>query len=89
VAKAVVSDGDADRMDRLEERLDQLEWRRRAGERSRAFMDSVVPDETRVHLRAAGREQLLAVRSLLDHWIDRLEGSSAERRAEREKIPID
>jgi hypothetical protein len=88
VAKAVISN-DQERMDRLEQRVDQLEWRRRAGERSRALMDTVVPEETRDHLRAAGREQLLAVRSLLDHWIDRLEGSSRERRSGRENIPLD
>jgi hypothetical protein len=89
VAKAVVSENQGERMERLEQRVDQLEWRRRASKRSRAFMDSVVPDETRDHLRAAGREQLLAVRSLLDHWIGRLEGSPSERRTDREKIPLD
>jgi hypothetical protein len=88
VAKRVESDGQSDRMERLEQRVEQLEWRRRAGERSRAVMDSVVPDETRQHLRAAGREQLLAVRSLLDHWIGKLE-KAPSRRAGREDIRID
>jgi hypothetical protein len=76
-------------MDRLEQRVDQLEWRRRASERSRAFMDSVVPEETRGHIRATGRESLLAVRSLLDYWIDKLDGPTGDRRPKREDIPID
>jgi hypothetical protein len=76
-------------MERLEQRVEQLEWRRRASERSRALMDGVVPEETRTHLRAAGREQLLAVRSLLDYWIDKLDGQSGERRPDREKIPVE
>jgi hypothetical protein len=89
VAKGVPSEDQSQRMQRLEQRVDQLEWRRRAGERSRAVMDSMVPEETRGHLRATGRESLLAVRSLLDYWIDKLDGPSGERRSEREKIPID
>ena len=31
---------------------------------------TVVPDETRTHMRAAWREQLLALRSFLDRWIE-------------------
>jgi hypothetical protein len=89
VAKTVVSGDQGARMERLEQRVDQLEWRRRAGERSRALMDNVVPDETRAHLRAAGREQLLAVRSLLDHWIDRLDRPSSDRGSDRERIPVE
>jgi hypothetical protein len=43
-------------------------------------------------MRAAGREQLLVIRSLLDHWIDRLgEKPAKEDKPEsgRENIPID
>ena len=89
MAKGVMSDEQSERIERLEQRLDQMEWRRRAGERSRAFVGSLVPDETRDHMRAAGREQLLAVRSLLDHWIGRLEGSPPRSRGGREDIPLD
>lgn len=74
------------RMEQLERRLESLEQRTSMMDRSRAAMGVVVPPETREHLRAAGREQLLAVRSLLDYWIARLredapkptEGSSRE-----------
>lgn len=88
------------RMDDLERRLDELEGRSSAMERaldtamvkSRAAMSSVLPDETRRHVRAAWREQLLAVRSLLDHWANRMLDDSAEQEKDqpgRENIPID
>jgi hypothetical protein len=89
VAKSVMSENESERVSRLEERVEQLEWRRRAGDRSKAVLDSVVPHETREHLRAAGREQLLAARSLLDHWIGRLEERPADRPGGREDIRIE
>ena len=94
---------DDDRLARLEQRLDDLDQRSstmeramdRAMDRSRAAMDSIVPAQTRRHLRAAGREQLLAVRSLIDFWAARLAdepdaaaGKSASNGG-RENIPID
>lgn len=47
-----------------------------------------LPEETRAHLRAARREQLLAVRSLVDAAIHRLEEAAEKprRRAERGKV---
>jgi hypothetical protein len=78
------------RMEDMERRLDQLETRRTASERSRAAMKVIVPEETRRHLRAAGREQLLAVRSLLDHWISRMRDEDDESSDNtRERIPVD
>ena len=38
-----------------------------------ALMDQIFPPETRSHLRAARKEQLLAFRSLLDKWIARMD----------------
>jgi hypothetical protein len=57
----------------------------------------IVPRQTRSHLRAAGRENLLAVRSLLDFWVNKMgeasgEGSDSDAsadRSSRENIPID
>ena len=71
---------DDDRLARLEQRLDELDQRSmsleramdRAMDRSRAAMNTVIPSETRRHMRAAWRENLLAVRSLIDFWADRL-----------------
>ena len=94
---------DDDRLARLEQRLDDLDQRSssmeramdRAMDRSRAAMDSIVPAETRRHLRAAGREQLLAVRSLIDFWAARLADDSdaasdkSANNGGRENIPID
>lgn len=42
------------------------------------FFTRMLPDDTRRHLRAACKEQLLAARSVLDNWIEDLE---ARRRA--------
>lgn len=39
----------------------------------------LIPPETRVHLRNAGREQLLAVRSVLDAAIERLDRRGGRR----------
>jgi len=92
---------DDSRFERLERRLDELDQRSsameramdRAMDRSKAAMGAILPTQTRRHLRAAGREQLLAVRSLLDYWVDRMADSSAPDSSEsttgRENIPID
>jgi len=92
---------DESRLEKLEQRMDELDRRstsmeramEKAMDRSRAAMNSVLPSETRRHLRAAGREQLLAVRSLLDHWVDRMADKSDKDGANggtgRENIPID
>lgn len=82
---------DSQRMEELERRLDMMEDRQSGLERSRALMNSMVPSETRRHMRAAWRENLLAVRSLLDTWIDRLDGDDSARADDngRENIPID
>ena len=84
---------DDDRLARLEQRLDDLDRRsnsmERAMDRSRAAMDTMIPRETRKHLRAAGREQLLAMRSLLDYWVDRLGEKPEKADGGRENIPID
>ena len=90
---------DDERLDRLERKLNELDQRsgamertmERAMDRSRAAVDTLLPSETRQHLKAAGRENLLAVRSLLDYWINRM-GETPERESSngsRENIPID
>ena len=79
------------RVDELERRMDSLEQRTGMLDRSRAMAGVIVPAETRRHLRAAGRENLLAVRSLLDYWIARLrdDGPRAEPSETRESIRVD
>jgi hypothetical protein len=63
----------------LEARIEELERRlRKSDPRASvetafwAVMRNVFPDETRTHLKAASREQLLAARSYLDHWIAKM-----------------
>jgi hypothetical protein len=64
------------RLDRIEQRLEDLDRREsaveRAMDRSRAAVNTVIPSETRRHMRAAWRENLLAVRSFIDYWAERL-----------------
>ena len=75
------------RIKELEARLARLERPAdRVGDQIESVMRTVIPDDTRTHMRAAWREQLLALRSFLDHWIedDRLGGAAAK----REKIDV-
>jgi hypothetical protein len=91
---------DESRLDKLEQRLEELDRRStameramdRAMDRSRQAIDMIVPHDARKHLRAAGREQLLAVRSMLDFWVDKMgdgTDSTATAANQRENIPID
>jgi hypothetical protein len=72
----------------LEARLRQVEAERSATGRTRSFMRRFVPDEAGHHFRAAGREQLMGMRALVDHWIRRLDAAEAKK-PQREDIPID
>ena len=83
--------------DDLEARIERLERRSRGREAREtmetafwAVMHNVFPDETRRHLKAASREQLLAARSYLDHWIAKMgDESASEARTERETIEVE
>jgi len=67
-----------DRIRELEARLARLERPSdRVGDRIQDVIRGVVPDETRGHIRAAWREQLLAARSFIDHWIGRTSADQA------------
>ncbi len=37
------------------------------------LLDAIFPSDARQHMRKARKEQLLAFRSLLDKWIDRMD----------------
>ena len=80
----------------MEARIADLESRLRRGDRREsvetafwALMHNVFPDETRKHMKAAGREQLMAARSYLDHWIARLDEKGDAQAAERETIEVE
>jgi hypothetical protein len=86
------------RTDELEARISALERGHMGGNSRRegvetafwALMREVFPAQTRTHMRAAGREQLLAARSYLDHWIGKLdEKAPPAAPAEREEIHVE
>ena len=88
---------DERRTDEMESRIAELEARLRRGDRREsmetafwAVMHNVFPEETRRHMKAAGREQLLAARAYLDHWIAKLDDAgTAEAAPERETIEVE
>ncbi len=69
----------------LEKRLAELQG---DGEPAGIFslMDTIFPAETRQHLRAARKEQLLAFRSLLDKWIARMDDEKPTPRREAIRV---
>ena len=70
----------------------RTEERQETRDREVAFtfrIPRLIPKETRVHLRAAQREMLLAVRSVLDSAIDRLEDRGQENQTRTTKIEIE
>jgi hypothetical protein len=74
-----------DETEALEQRLAQREQRlrptatRAAAETAVwALMHNLFPDEARKHLKAAGREQLLAGRAYIDLWVKKLDERNAE-----------
>lgn len=78
----------------LEARITELETRLarverpadRIGDQIESVIRTVIPDGTRTHMRAAWREQLLAVRSFLDRWIE-ADGEDATA-SSRERIEV-
>jgi hypothetical protein len=91
----------SDRTAELEARIGELErrssWRStmdegRSGAETAfwAIIHTLFPEEARKHLKVAGREQLLAARVYLDHWIAKLdEKDAAAPEQQREKIEIE
>jgi len=77
---AAGAEGDlATRLAALEERLTELEADEYGGFIGRAdyaierMLGAMLPPDARGHMRAARKEQLLAARSFIDHWIERLD----------------
>ncbi len=50
------------------------------------FMDQLLPPESRAHMRAARKEQLLAFRALLDKWIARIDEDKPTPRREAIRV---
>jgi hypothetical protein len=67
-----------ERIAQLEQRLRRTETRTAAETAFWAMMHNLFPDEARKHLKAAGREQLLAGRAYIDLWVKKLDERNAE-----------
>jgi hypothetical protein len=75
------------RVEELEARVREMEQREQRTGAVRSLLRELLPPEVREHLRSARREQLLAFRSFIDHWIERAERDEAS--AKRETIAVD
>jgi hypothetical protein len=79
----------------LEQRIKELEARLREMDeerlriRGRALVDELFPPESRQHMRAALKEQLMAMRSILDHWIEKQDGDGKSPTKRRESISVE
>lgn len=78
-----------DRIRDLEARLQEMERGSRIRARAKSRFDRVVPPEAMHHFRSSTREQLLGVRTLVDHWIGRIDASDqVAAPPERETIEV-
>jgi hypothetical protein len=86
---------EADRIRELEERLSQLEReleRQDSGGRLADLANSLIPADVRGHMRAAWREQMLAVSAYLDHMAGKasdVAGSDQPAGTERRHIRVE
>ncbi|MDP9272218.1 MAG: hypothetical protein M3O93_01590 [Chloroflexota bacterium] len=76
------------RLATLERRLARSEKRTAAESVFWAIVHNIFPEQARTHMKAAGREQLLAARVYLDQWIARLDKGEAAADQRREQIEI-
>ncbi len=80
---------------KLESRITQLEAQLREieAERSerplRSLIESLLPSDARSHMRAAQKEQLLAMRCFLDRWIEKVDETKAKTPRRSESISVD
>jgi hypothetical protein len=77
------------RIKELEERLREMD-EDRLRIRGRALVDELFPPDSRKHMREAWKHNLMAVRSALDHWIEKQDdnGSSSGTKR-RESISVE
>lgn len=80
----------------LEQRIKELEARLREMDeerlriRGRALVDELFPPESRKHMREAWKHNLLAVRSVLDHWIEKQDDNGSKSGTKRrESISVE
>jgi hypothetical protein len=79
----------------LEARIRELETRLREMDedrlrmRGRAIVDELFPPESRKHMREAWKHNLMAVRSVLDHWIEKQDDNGSSGTKRRESISVE
>jgi hypothetical protein len=79
----------------LEQRIKELEARLREMDedklriRGSALVDELFPPESRKHMREAWKHNLLAVRSVLDHWIEKQDDNGPSGTKRRESISVE
>jgi hypothetical protein len=77
------------RIKELEERLREMD-EDRLRIRGRALVDELFPPKSREHMREAWKHNLLAVRSVLDHWIEKQDGNGSSSGTKRhESISVE
>ena len=76
------------RIKELETRLGEME-EERSRWRARALMDELFPQESRKHMREAWKHNLMAMRSVLDHWIEKQDGNGKTGTKRRESISVE
>ena len=76
------------RVKELEARLSEME-EERSRWRAGALMDELFPQESRKHMREAWKHNLMAVRSALDHWIEKQENGGTKGTKRRESISVE
>jgi hypothetical protein len=83
------SSGADDRIAALEARLSGLERDTSMRARGRGMLDRMMPPEASQHFRNAGREQLMGIRAIVDHWIRRIDDSEKRSAGSRETIDVE
>jgi hypothetical protein len=76
------------RIKELEARLREMDEDRLSG-RGRALVDELFPPESRKHMREAWKHNLMAVRSVLDHWIEKQDDNGSSGTKRRESISVE
>jgi hypothetical protein len=77
------------RVSELEARIREMERRQHEIGPMRSILRELFPAEARQHIRAARKEQLLAMRAFLDHWIEKVDERGSASSGTRERITLD
>lgn len=73
----------------LERRLADMEVVPRLKERSRSMLEMVMPPEAARHFRTAARENLTGMRTIVDHWIRKMDESDQAPATEPQRETIE